>query len=63
MLDTQFPPKAGASYVFNKTPYPNTLGRMLTNKADVAYSMLNDKDKKYVLPQYVHDAIKWLEES
>ena len=61
-LEEQFPPEKGAKYVFNGKQYPNTLGRMLKNKSEIAYAML-DSDDSYELPQYVKDSIQWLAES
>ncbi len=60
-LESQFPAEPGAQYVFNGKPYPNTLGRMLHNKADIAYKMLVC-ETEYNLPQYVEEAIEWLKE-
>jgi len=60
VLEERFPPESGAQYIFKKKAHPDTLGRMLKNKADVAYSMLNDTGTKYDLPEYVAEAIKWL---
>lgn len=48
-----------AKYLFHKEDYGPVLGKMLNNKADVAYKMLMEKTE-FAMPQYVQDAITWL---
>lgn len=50
-----------AKYLFNKKDYGPVLGKMLNNKADVAYQMLIS-GIKFTAPKYVKDAIAWLNE-
>lgn len=50
-----------AKYLFHKKDYGSVLGKMLNNKADVAYQMLIS-GIKFNLPEYVKDAIVWLNE-
>jgi len=37
------------------------LGKMLNNKVDVSFNLLHN-DVTFEVPQYVKDAIKWLNE-
>lgn len=50
-----------ADYLFNGNNYGKVLGKMLNNKVDTAYAMLNS-EFNFVIPQYIQDAIKWLNE-
>lgn len=50
-----------AKYLFHKKDYGPVLGKMLNNKADSAYQMLM-AGVEFVVPQYVKDAIAWLNE-
>lgn len=49
-----------AKYLFHKKDYGPVLGKMLNNKADVAYQMLIS-GIEFTVPQYVKDAITWLD--
>lgn len=60
ILEAQFPGQDSAEYKFNGISYPGTLGYMLTNKAETAYKMLSS-DNVYVIPDYVKEAIEWLQ--
>lgn len=53
--------KDDAKYSFHKKNYEKVLGKMLNNKVDTAYIMLKS-GKKFNIPQYIQDAIKWLNE-
>jgi len=46
-------------YLYNKTDWGQVLGKMLNNKVDVAFD-LADNDVAFEIPQYVKDAIEWL---
>ena len=46
---------------FHEKDYGKVLGKMLNNKVDTAYAMLNS-GIDFVIPQYIQDAIKWLNE-
>ena len=50
-----------AKYLFHGEDYGPVLGKMLNNKADVAYQMLK-AETEFTVPQYVRDAITWLNE-
>ena len=50
-----------AKYLFNNKDYGSVLGKMLNNKADVAYRMLVS-GIEFAVPKYVKDAIAWLNE-
>ena len=50
-----------AKYLFHKEDYGPVLGKMLNNKADVAYKMLMT-ETEFAVPQYVQDSITWLNE-
>lgn len=51
--------KPGAEYRFNGIKYEPVLGKMLNNKVDTAYMMLNS-DKRFIIPDYVKGAFKWI---
>lgn len=59
VLDVRFPPEKGAEYKFHGKRYQSALGRMLSNKAQVAFEMLAGEEE-YDPPEYVKDAIKWV---
>lgn len=59
-LDKMITTKDGAEYKFHGESYGAVLGKMLNNKAEVAYQMLKS-GITFVVPQYIEDAIKWLE--
>ena len=44
-----------------KKDYGKVLGKMLNNKVDTAYTMLNS-GIDFEIPQYIQDAIIWLNE-
>lgn len=50
-----------ANYLFHGKNYGKVLGKMLNNKVDTAYMML-DLGIDFKIPQYIQDAIKWLSE-
>lgn len=50
-----------ANYLFHDNNYGKVLGKMLNNKVDTAYQMLNSK-WDYTIPKYVEDALKWIRE-
>ena len=51
--------KNGADYLFHNQDYGQILGKMLNNKVDIAYKMLNT-EKEYSIPNYVKEAFKWI---
>ena len=51
--------KNGAKYLFHEKDYGQYLGYMLNHKVEVAYKMLKS-EQKFNIPQYVRDAILWL---
>lgn len=60
-LDSLIEVRPKAKYLFHGKDYGPVLGKMLNNKADVAYQMLM-AEKKFTVPQYVQEAIRWLNE-
>ncbi|MBP1564441.1 MAG: AAA family ATPase [Oscillospiraceae bacterium] len=50
-----------SKYLFHNEDYGPILGKMLNNKAEVAYQILIS-DEKFVVPKYVEEAILWLNE-
>lgn len=61
VLDGMIQVQSGARYLFHEKDYGVVLGKMLNNKVDVAYQMLMS-GKSFNVPQYVKDAMKWLNE-
>lgn len=61
VLDRIIQVQAGAEYQFHGESYGVTQGKMLNNKVDVAYQMLTSNEV-FEVPQYVKDAIEWLNE-
>lgn len=61
LLDKEISPKEDAQYLYHGKNYGKVLGKMLNNKAETAYQMLVS-ESKYIVPQYIKDAIKWLNE-
>lgn len=61
MLDSFVDIKANSKYLFHGKEYEPVLGKMLNNKADIAYKMLIS-EAEFKVPQYVRNAIKWLSE-
>lgn len=53
--------KEDAEYLFHKRNYGKVLGKMLNNKVDVAYDMIND-NLEFEVPQYIKDALEWIRE-
>ena len=60
-LDSLIEVEENANYLFHKKYYGKVLGKMLNNKVDTAYIMLNS-GIDFEIPQYIQDAIKWLNE-
>ncbi len=60
-LDSLIEIQENANYLFHEKDYGKVLGKMLNNKVDTAYTMLNS-GIDFVIPQYIQDAIKWLNE-
>lgn len=58
-LDILIEVRPKAKYLFHGKDCTPVLGKMLNNKADVAYQMLM-AETKFTVPQYVQDAIAWL---
>ena len=48
-------------YLFHKLNYGKTLGKMLNNKVETAYTMIKN-EWNYSYPQYIKDALKWIKE-
>lgn len=48
-----------ANYLFHEKDYGKVLGKMLNNKVETAYTMLNSKIQ-FLIPQYIQDAVTWL---
>lgn len=51
----------GANYYVHGYEYGQVLGKMINNKVETAYQMLNSGEV-FKIPQYVKDAITWLNE-
>ena len=49
-------------YLFHGDPYDKVLGKMLNNKVETAYDMLISSDVDVEIPQYIKDAILWINE-
>lgn len=60
-LNSLIPVDENADYLFNGNNYGKVLGKMLNNKVDIAYTMVNS-GIDFAIPQYIQDAIKWLNE-
>lgn len=60
-LDKMITVQAGADYLFHGNDYGKVAGKMLNNKVDVAYQMLMS-GKVFEVPQYIRDAVKWINE-
>lgn len=61
LLDTMITVQSGADYLFHGVDYGKVPGKMLNNKVDTAYQMLTSGEK-FEIPQYVKDAITWINE-
>lgn len=59
LLEPMINPEPGAQYLFHQKDYGPYLGKMLQNKAEMAYQMLNS-EQTFAIPQYVKEAITWL---
>lgn len=59
ILDKMIKVRSGAKYLFHKEDYGAVLGKMLNNKVDVAYQILIS-GQKFEMPNYVKDAIEWV---
>ena len=46
------------NYLFNGEDYGKVLGKMLNNKADTAYQLLNEDD--IVVPNYIKEEMEWI---
>ncbi len=60
-LDKQIVIEDDAEYLFHGESYGKVLGKMLNNKVEVAYSIL-ESGHELSIPKYVEDAIKWINE-
>lgn len=60
-LDTMIEVQPGAKYLFHEKDYGAVPGKMLNNKVDTAYLMLTS-GVVFEVPQYVKDAIGWINE-
>lgn len=61
VLDEIITVQAGSEYLFHEKDYGAVPGKMLNNKVDTAYQMLTS-GKTFVVPQYIKDAIEWINE-
>jgi len=61
VLDAEINVDKKSKYLFHGEDYGQVLGKMLNNKVDIAYKMLIS-DTAFEIPQYVKDAILWLNE-
>ncbi len=61
VLDEIITVQTGAEYLFHEKNYGAVPGKMLNNKVDAAYQMLTS-GKTFVVPQYIKDAIGWINE-
>lgn len=61
VFDTMVTVQSGADYHVHGKNYGQVLGKILNNKVDTAYQMLVS-DTVFEIPQYVKDAITWLNE-
>lgn len=59
VLESMISVTEGAQYLFHGEDYGQVLGKMLNNKVDTAYRMTLS-DQTFEIPQYIEDAIKWL---
>ena len=58
-LDENIKVEKGAKYLFHGEDYGKILGKMLNNKVETAYNILESKHE-LAIPKYVEDAIKWI---
>lgn len=61
VLENMIEVQNGAKYLVHGIDYGQVLGKMLNNKVDTAYQMLIS-ETVFEIPQYVKDAITWLNE-
>lgn len=61
-LEEEIEVQSNAEYLFNKKDYGPTLGKMLNNKVDIAYQMLQNggENFEYEIPGYIEEACKWI---
>lgn len=52
--------QAKAEYKFNGVPYGQVLGKMLNNKVDTAFKMINSTTFDYEIPEYIIRGLEWL---
>ena len=45
-------------YLFNEKDYGKVLGKMLNNKTDTAYKLINERN--IVIPTYIKEAMEWI---
>lgn len=45
-------------YLFNEKDYGKVLGKMLNNKTDTAYKLINERN--IVIPNYIKEAMEWI---
>lgn len=60
-LESKIEVEEKAQYLFHKTDYGKVLGKMLNNKAEIAYKML-DWIEELIIPKYIKDMIEWINE-
>lgn len=58
-FNQKIPVKEGKKYLYNGNDYGQVVGKMLNNKVKVAYKLASS-DAVFKIPQYVKDAIEWL---
>lgn len=58
-LESKINTSDNKKYLYHNQDCGKVLGKMLNNKVAIAYQMLISKHK-FIIPQYVKDAIKWL---
>ncbi|MBC1945377.1 AAA family ATPase [Listeria booriae] len=60
-FDENIEVNATSEYLFNKKSYGRVLGKMLNNKTETAYSIIQDIEKLKI-PEYVKGAFTWINE-
>ena len=60
-LDKNIKVEKDAEYLFHGKNYGKVLGKILNNKVETAYNILESKHELKI-PKYVEDAIKWINE-
>lgn len=61
ILEENIKLKKGADYFVNGEDFGKYLGKMLNNKTDVAY-MIIERDIKLKYPEYIRNCFKWIKE-